>query len=117
MEAYRDQYATLFHNGRKVTVIGISVDPDTTLAAWAHESDFPIVFASDSGSVIGKQYGAYDAQYKVDNRSLFVVGPDGKVTYVTKPFKVLAPAAYSDLAKAIDKVTPAPPASASASGG
>ena len=47
MEAYRDQYATLFNNGRKVTVIGISVDPDTTLAAWANESDFPVVFASD----------------------------------------------------------------------
>jgi thioredoxin-dependent peroxiredoxin len=107
MEAYRDQYATLFHNGRKVTVIGISVDADTTQANWAHESDFPIVFASDSGSVVGKMYGAYDAQNKVDNRSLFVVGPDGRITYVVKPFKVLAPASYTDLAHAIDKTAPA----------
>ena len=29
MEAYRDQYATLFNNGKKVVVLGISVDPDT----------------------------------------------------------------------------------------
>jgi peroxiredoxin Q/BCP len=107
MEAYRDQYAKLFHNGRKVTVIGISVDPDTMQANWAHESDFPIVFASDSGSVVGKMYGAYDTQNKVDNRSLFVVGPDGRIAYVTKPFKVLAPASYTDLAAAVDKVTPA----------
>jgi thioredoxin-dependent peroxiredoxin len=114
MEAYRDQYATLFHNGRKVTVIGISVDADTTLANWAHESDFPIVFASDSGSVVGKMYGAYDAKNKVDNRSLFVVDPDGRISYVAKPFKVLAPASYSDLAHAIDKVTPAPPAPSAA---
>ena len=35
MEAYRDQYATLFNNGRNVDVIGISVDPDTALASWA----------------------------------------------------------------------------------
>lgn len=112
MEAYRDQYAKLFHNGRKVTVIGISVDADTTLAAWAHESDFPIVFASDSGSVVGKMYGAYDAQNKVDNRSLFVVGPDGRIAYVTKPFKVLSPVSYTDLANAIDKVTPPPAPSA-----
>ena len=28
MEAYRDQYATLFNNGKKVVVLGISVDPD-----------------------------------------------------------------------------------------
>jgi peroxiredoxin Q/BCP len=114
MEAYRDQYAKLFHNGRKVTVIGISVDADTTLANWAHESDFPIVFASDSGSIVGKMYGAYDAQNKVDNRSLFVLGPDGRIAYVTKPFKVLSPASYTDLAQAIDKL--APPATPSTSG-
>jgi peroxiredoxin len=106
MEAYRDQYAKLFHNGRKVTVIAISTDADTTLASWAHESDYPMLFASDSGSVVGKTYGAYDAQYKVDNRSLFVVGPDGRITYVTKPFKTLSPAAYTDLAQAVDKAAP-----------
>jgi len=108
MEAYRDQYAKLFHNGRKVAVIGISVDPDTMLANWARESDFPVVFASDSGSVIGKTYGAFDSKYKVDNRSLFVVAPDGHVSYVVKPFNVLSPVAYTDLAHAIDAVTPAP---------
>ena len=31
MEAYRDQYATLFNNGRNVAVVAVSVDPDTTL--------------------------------------------------------------------------------------
>jgi len=65
-----------------------------------------MVFASDSGSVVGKMYGAYDAQNKVDNRSLFVVGPDGRIAYVTKPFKVLSPASYTDLAAAIDKASP-----------
>jgi peroxiredoxin len=113
MEAYRDQYATLFHNGRKVTVIGISVDADTTLANWARESDFPIVFASDIGSVVGKLYGAYDAKNNVDNRSLFVVGPDGHIAYVTQPFKVLAPTAYTDLAHVIDKLSPMPAPSSS----
>lgn len=108
MDAYRDQYATLFKNGRKVTVIGISADADTTLANWAREADFPIVFASDIGGTIGKTYGAFDAKNNVDNRSLFVVGPDGHISYVVKPFKVLAPAAYTDLAKAVEKVTPTP---------
>jgi peroxiredoxin len=106
MEAYRDQYATLFHNGRKVAVIGISVDADTTLANWARESDFPIVFASDPGGAIGKAYGAFDVKNNVDNRSLFVIAPDGHVAYVTKPFKVMVPASYTDLADAINKVTP-----------
>ncbi len=108
MEAYRDRYASLFNNGRKVAVIGISVDADTTLASWAREDDFPIAFASDKGSVVGKLYGAYDAKNNVDNRSLFVVGPDGKIAYVTKPFKALSPAAYTDLAAVIDKLAPPP---------
>ena len=61
MEAYRDQYATLFNNGRKVVVIGISVDADTALASWARDSEFPVVFASDTAGTVGTAYGAYDA--------------------------------------------------------
>ncbi|HEX2692834.1 MAG TPA: redoxin domain-containing protein [Gemmatimonadaceae bacterium] len=108
MEAYRDQYATLFNNGRNVTVIGISVDADTTLASWAREEDFPIVFASDPGGAVGRAYAAYDEKNKLDNRSLFVVGPDGRITYVAKPFKVLTPSAYTELAAAVDRLAPAP---------
>ena len=110
MEAYRDQYATLFNNGRNVTVIGISVDPDTTLASWARDEDFPVVFASDPGSKVGLSYGAYDAKYKVDNRSLFVIRPDGRVAYVTKPFKVMVPSAYTELAAVVDDLAPPPKA-------
>jgi peroxiredoxin len=106
MEAYRDQYATLFNNGRNVAVIGISVDADTTLASWAKEEDFPIVFASDPGGSVGRLYGAFDAKNNLDNRSLFVVRPDGRIAYVTKPFKVLTPSAYSDLAAVVDSLAP-----------
>jgi peroxiredoxin len=110
MEAYRDQYATLFNNGSNVVVMGISVDPDTTLASWAREEDFPILFASDPGGKVGQLYGAFDAKNKVDNRSLFVVGPDGRVAYVTKPFKVLTPSAYTELAAVVDSLAPPPKA-------
>ena len=116
MEAYRDQYATLFHNGRNVAVIGISVDADTMQANWARESSFPIVFASDLGGVVGKTYAAYDAKNSMDNRSLFVVAPDGRIAYIAKPFKVLAPASYTDLGHAIDKLSPLPPPPQPASG-
>ncbi len=106
MEAYRDQYATLFNNGRNVTVIGISVDPDTALASWARDEDFPVVFASDPDGSVGRLYDAYDARNKMDNRSLFVVGPDGRIAYVTKPFKVLTPSAYTELAAVVDSLAP-----------
>ena len=106
MEAYRDQYATLFNNGRNVTVLGVSVDADTTLASWAREEDFPVLFASDPGGKVGQLYGAFDEKNKLDNRSLFVIGPDGRVAYVTKPFKVLTPSAYTELAAVVDKLSP-----------
>ena len=71
MEAYRDQYATLFNNGRKVVVIGISVDADTVLANWARDAEFPVVFGSDMDGKVGAAYGAYDEARKIDNRTLY----------------------------------------------
>ena len=109
MEAYRDQYATLFNNGRKVVVIGISVDADTTLASWARDADFPVVFASDTAGRVGVAYGAYVEANKTDNRSLYVIAPDGKIAYKTQPFRVLVAEAYTELADAIDKLSPPPP--------
>ncbi len=105
LEAYRDQYATLFNNGRKVTVIGISVDPDTALHSWARDADFPILFASDSGGTVGQRYGAYDAKNQLDNRSLFVVAPNGRISYVTQPFRQTSPRAYVELDSAVDAVS------------
>jgi peroxiredoxin len=108
MEAYRDQYATLFNNGRKVVVIGISVDADTTQANWARDSEFPVLFASDADGRVGATYGAYDDKNKVDNRSLYVIAPDGKIAYKVQPFRVLASDAYTELADVIDKLSPPP---------
>ena len=110
MEAYRDQYATLFNNGRKVVVIGVSVDPDSSLASWARDADFPMAFASDPTGKVGGAYGAYNEQTKTDNRSLYVIGPDGKIAYKTQPFRQSSEAAYTELGAAIDKVSPPPEA-------
>jgi peroxiredoxin len=107
MEAYRDQYATLFNGGKDVVVIGISADADTTLAAWARESDFPMLFASDASGEAGRRYGSYDAARKLDTRNLFVVGPDGRVAHVMMSFKALSPDAYTELAAAVDKLAEA----------
>jgi len=108
MHAYRDQYAQLFHDGRNVVLIAISVDPAETLAAWARDDEFPYLFASDSGGVIGKTYGAHNPKFGLDNRNLFVVGPDGKIAYTMAPFREIDPQSYKDLAAAIDRITPKP---------
>jgi len=112
MEAYRDQYATLFNNGRKVAVIAISADADTTLASWARDEAFPMLFASDVGGKAGAMYDTFDSKRSQDTRTLFVIDPDGKVAFIQRPFHVLAPKDYADLGAVIDKLAPLPADSA-----
>jgi peroxiredoxin Q/BCP len=103
MNAYRDQYAQLFKNGRNVVLIAISADPDTALASWARDSEFPFLFASDSGTAVAKRYGALASQAGMTNRNLFVVGPDGRIAYRATPFREIDPTAYTELGAAIDR--------------
>ena len=103
MNAYRDQYATLLKNGRGVVLIAISADPDTALASWARDSEFPFLFASDSATAVARQYGALASEPGLTNRNLFVVGPDGRITYRAIPFREIDPTAYKALGAAIDR--------------
>jgi peroxiredoxin len=112
MHAYRDQYAKLFHGGRGVVLIAISADPADELASWAHDDEFPFLMASDTGAVVGRQYGAYLPRYNVDNRTLYVVGPDGKIAWRAAPFREIDPTAYVELGAAIDRTAGAGSSSA-----
>ena len=103
MNAYRDQYAQLFKGGKNVVLVAISADVDTALYSWARDAEFPFLFASDTGSAVGKAYGAYASKYNVDNRTLFIIGPDGKIAWRAVPFREIDPTAYTELAGAIDK--------------
>ena len=103
MNAYRDQYAKLFKDGRNVVLMAISADPDTALASWARDSEFPFLFASDTGTAVAKRYGALADHPGMTNRNLFVVGPDGRIAYRATPFREVDPTAYTDLGAAIDR--------------
>jgi peroxiredoxin len=103
MHAYRDQYAKLFRDGQNVVLITISAEPVDTLAAWARDDQFQWLFAGDTGSVVGKRYGAYVGKYQLDNRSLFVIGPDGTIAYRQVPFREIDPTAYTELGAALEK--------------
>jgi peroxiredoxin len=105
MDAYRDQYAQLFGNGKRATLLAISVDPDTTLANWARESGFPFRFLSDTGGVVGRLYGARNEKYGLDDRTLFVVRPDGRIGYVMAPFREIDPTSYTELDSALTAIT------------
>ena len=101
MNAYRDQYAKLFRNGQGVTLLAVSTDSLGALASWAHDADYPFTFLSDTGGVLGRQFGAYDQEYKLDDRTLFVIGPDGTIRHVMAPFREVDATAYSELDRAI----------------
>ena len=107
MDAYRDQYAQLFGDTMKVVLLAISVDPDTTLASWAKEKGYEGTFLSDTGSVVGKKYGAVRMLQNggmIDNRTLFIVDKKGIIAHVMAPFREVDAAAYTELGEAVKKV-------------
>lgn len=106
MHAYRDQYAQLFNDGRDVVLIAISTDSIAELASWARDDHFPFLMASDSGAAVGRRYGALAGRANMTNRNLFVVGPDGRIAYRATPFREVDPAAYAELAEAVDRLAP-----------
>jgi peroxiredoxin Q/BCP len=107
MNAYRDQYAQVFKNGRNVVLIAISADPDTALASWARDAEYPFLFATDTSLAVAKQYGAIARAPGMTNRNLFVVGPDGKIAYRATPFREIDPTAYTELGAEITRLVPA----------
>lgn len=106
MNAYRDQYAQLFRLGRNVVLIAISADPDTALASWARDSEFPFLMASDRDLTVGRAYGALAPRPGLTNRNLFVVGPDGRIAWRAVPFREVDPQAYVELGQAIARIVP-----------
>ena len=101
MTSYRDQYADLMNGGKKVTLVAISVDPDTALTSWAHDAKFQFMFGSDEDRAVGVKYGA-SAGTGYHKRVVYVIDPTGKITYAT-PFQQLAAEAYTKLGEAIDQ--------------
>ena len=103
MDAYRDQYAKLFNDGKKVTLLAVSVDPIGELASWAKDRNYPFRFLSDPNGKVGQLYGAFDSKYKLDIRTLYVIAPGGKISYVAAEFQEVDPQAYVSLGEAVKK--------------
>jgi peroxiredoxin Q/BCP len=104
MEAYRDQYANLFLGGKKVTLVGVSADPDTALISWAKDAKFPFRFAADTERKVGVAFGA-SAGTGFHKRHLYVIDPTGKIAYVTTPFLQMSADAYTNLGTAVAQAT------------
>lgn len=101
MESYRDRYAALYNGGRKVVVLAVSTDADTTLAAWARELETPVLFGSDADHKVGMLYQAGFAGRNVNARHLYVIDPAGRIVHRQVPFNELADVSYEQLGAAI----------------
>ena len=100
MESYRDKYAQTFQGGKKVTLVGVSIDTDTALISWAKDAKFQFHFAADTDRKVGVAYGA-NAGAGYHKRFLYVIDPKGKISYVATPFNQMSADAYTDLGNAI----------------
>ena len=105
MEAYRDQYASVFRGGRGVTIFAISNDAPEALASWAADTDFPVLFGSDPEGNAAEAFGVgRRGNGMPQSRAVVVVDPEGRVAWTTAQFNGIDPMAYEELAAAVAEV-------------
>ena len=100
MHAYRDKYNEMFKGGKKVTVVGVSIDEDSALTSWAKDDKIPFHFAADVDRKVGVAYGA-SMGTGYHKRFLYVIDPKGKISYVATPFRQASEDAYTELGAAV----------------
>ena len=107
MEAYRDQYASVFRGGRGVSIFAVSNDPAEALYSWAKDADFPVLFGSDPEGAAPAAFGVgARGNGMPQSRAVVVVDPEGRVAWATDVFREIDPTAYEELAAAVAEVAP-----------
>jgi len=101
MRSFAEQYDSLF--GPEVTVVGISADSVTTHSRFAASLRLPFRLLSDPDQRVSKQYASKDAG-GYNRRTVYVIGPDGRVKYRNLKFNALDPKSYTELQDAVKSV-------------
>jgi thioredoxin-dependent peroxiredoxin len=101
MRHYRDAYEQIFNGGKGVTLLAISTDSVKDIASWAADSSFQWTFLSDVNKEAGLAYATAGAG-RYERRVLFVVAPNGKISFVMNPFNEVDATSYETLTKAIN---------------
>ena len=94
-----------------MVALSISSDGVDELASWAKDANFPMLFASDTTGDIAGKYATTGTgigpMKKFYKRVVFVVGPDGRVAHVFRPFSALSQDQYAQLDSVVDQVSKA----------
>jgi thioredoxin-dependent peroxiredoxin len=98
LQTFADQYDTLF--GEDVVVLGISSDSLESHKRFAASLDLPFRLLSDPDLKVARKYASNGDGGRA-KRTVFVIGPDGKVKYQNLKFNALDPKDYSALGSAV----------------
>ena len=101
LQTFAEQYDSLF--GPEVTLVGISTDSVTTHSRFAASLNLPYRLLSDPEQRVSKQYSSKDSG-GYNRRTVYVIGPDGRVKYRNMKFNALDPKSYSQLRAAVKAV-------------
>ena len=99
MTKFRDEQARLFGPG--VVVLPVSADSVASHAAWGAEMKFPFGLVSDPSLALADAYGSRTAGRSYANRTVFVIGRDGRIVWRELKFGALSEDAYTQLAAAV----------------
>jgi peroxiredoxin len=98
LQAFADQYDTLF--GSDVVVLGVSSDSLESHKRFAASLDLPFRLLSDPDLKVARKYASYGDAGRA-KRTVFVIGPDGRVKYRNLKFNAMDPKDYSALGSAV----------------
>jgi thioredoxin-dependent peroxiredoxin len=102
MRTFAEQYDSLF--GPDVVLVGISTDSVATHSRFAASLGLPFRLLSDPEQRVSKQYASKDPE-GYNRRTVYVVGPDGRVKFRNLNFNALDPNDYADLRAAVRNST------------
>jgi peroxiredoxin Q/BCP len=102
MRTFAEQYDSLF--GPNVVLVGISTDSVATHSRFAASLGLPFRLLSDPDQRVSKQYASKDPD-GYNRRTVYVVGPDGRVKFRNLSFNALDPKEYAELRTAVRNST------------
>jgi peroxiredoxin Q/BCP len=98
MQTFAQHYDSLL--GPDVVVVAISTDSVSTHRRFAQSLNLPFRLLSDPDQRVSKQYASKDPD-GYNRRTVYVVGPDGRVAFRNLQFDALDPKDYAELRTAI----------------
>ena len=98
MQTFAEQYDSLF--GPDVVVLGISADSVETHKRFAASLGLPFRLLSDPDLAVARKYASHGDEGRA-KRTVFVIGPDGRIKYRNMKFNALDPKDYSALGSAV----------------